>query len=129
MKIYVMGNILVREDALPVNLLPILRKEFPQIEFIELDPTEDIIPEKKSLTIIDTVINTKEVCLIHDIDRIELGRIVSLHDFDLGYNLKLMKKFGVLEKVNIIGVPPAMDEIAALKEIKKVIASLSSESV
>lgn len=46
MKIYVFGNILVDIDSLPIKLIPLLQKEFPDIEFCELDPSEDF-PKKK----------------------------------------------------------------------------------
>jgi Ni,Fe-hydrogenase maturation factor len=122
MKIYVLGNPLVKEDSLPVKLIPLLKKAFPDIEFIEFEPTEDF-PKEKELVILDTVINAKEVCLITDIDKIISGKAVSLHDFDLGYNLKLMKKFGMIESVKIIGVPPGIKEKDAIKSIRKIITS------
>jgi Ni,Fe-hydrogenase maturation factor len=122
-KIYVLGNPLVKQDSFPVNLIPLLKKEFPKIEFIEFEPTEDF-PKEKEFVILDTVINAKEVCVITDIDKIISERAVSLHDFDLGYNLKLMKKFGMIEKVTIIGVPPNYDMKKALEEIKKIITRL-----
>jgi Ni,Fe-hydrogenase maturation factor len=123
MKIYVLGNTLVKKDSLPVRLMPILKKEFPDIEFIEFEPTEDF-PKERALVILDTVINAKEVCLITDIDKIISEKAVSLHDFDLGYNLKLMKKFGMIESVNIIGVPPYFDEKKAISGIKRIIKRL-----
>jgi Ni,Fe-hydrogenase maturation factor len=125
MNIYVMGNLLINYDSLPIKLLPLLQKEFPDIEFSELDPTEDIPPQKR-LIIIDTVINIKKIMLFNDIDKIDLGRIVSLHDFDLGYNLKLMKKFGMVDKVNIIGVPPKISQNKAILEIKKLINKIKA---
>lgn len=112
MKVLVVGNILVEQDSLPVKLLPLLKKEFPKkdfpnIEFIEYDPSEDL--PKGDLIIIDTIINTEDIIVFDDLERIELNKVYSLHDFDLGYNLKLMKKFGMLGKVKIIGVPEKME--------------------
>jgi Ni,Fe-hydrogenase maturation factor len=121
-KIYVLGNSLVKEDSLPVRLLPLLKKEFPNIEFIEFEPTEDF-PKEKKLVILDTVINAKEVCLISDIDKIISERVVSLHDFDLGYNLKLMKKFSMIDTIKIIGLPPNIKEKEAIEGIRKIITS------
>ncbi|MBN2367506.1 hypothetical protein JXC34_00680 [Candidatus Woesearchaeota archaeon] len=124
MKIYILGNLLVDEDSLPVKLIPKLKKALPGHEFIELDPSEDF-PKQKELTMIDTVINAKEVSLITDIDKIQLDNVCSLHDFDLGYNLKLMKKFGMIEKVNIIGIPPETGEEKAVIEIIKILSKLT----
>ena len=126
MKIYVMGNLLVEKDSLPIKILPELRK-MPGFEFIELDPSEDFSKEK-TLTIIDTIFNIDKVTLVKDIDKFQLEKICSLHDFDLGYNLKLMKKFGLIEKVNIIGIPENIDKKEVVKQIKKIITNLFSRN-
>ena len=129
MKIYVIGNVLVEKDSLPVKLIPILKKDFLGIDFIEFDPSEDFRPENKTLTIIDTILDIENTILFHDIDKIDVKGICSLHDFDLGYNLKLMKKFGMIDTVNIIGVPPDLDKKEAVKQIKEIITSLFSGNV
>jgi Ni,Fe-hydrogenase maturation factor len=121
-KIYVFGNSLVKEDSLPIRLMPLLKKEFKNIVFVEFEPTEDF-PKEKELVILDTVINAKEVCLISDIDKIISEKAVSLHDFDLGYNLKLMKKFGMIDNVKIIGLPPKIKKRDAIEGIRKIITS------
>ena len=127
-KIYVMGNLLVEQDSLPIKILPTLRKELPNFDFIELDPSEDF-PKEKTITIIDTVLDIKKVTLVKEIDKIQLEKICSLHDFDLGYNLKLMKKFGLIEKVTIVGVPDNIEEDKAVQQIKELITNLFSGNV
>lgn len=126
-KIYVLGNPLVEEDSLPIQLLPNLREGFREVEFVEIDPTENF-PEEDNLIIIDTVINTDRVRILKDVSKIESQPNYSLHDFDLGFNLKLMKKLGKVKEVNIIGVPPNYNEKEALREIKEIIPSLLSKS-
>ena len=124
MEIYVCGNILLEEDSIPLKILPHLKEKFRDINFIELDPTEDM-PKKAEMIIIDTVINIDRVEVFEDIDRFNDTKGVSLHDFDLGMSLKLLKKMGVLKKVKIIGVPPKIKKEKAEEEIRKVITSLS----
>ena len=121
--IYVLGNPLVKEDSLPPKLLPKLKKSFKNINFIELDPTENL-PEERHFIIIDTIINAKEIAVIKDVDMLGSSPNYSLHDFDLGFNLKLMKKMGKIKDVTIIGLPPKMEEKKALDGLKKVITSL-----
>ncbi len=128
MKIYVLGNPLVEIDSLPIKLLLKLEDMFPKIQFIELDPSEDFDTSEKTLNLLDTALGLKKVQLIKDIDKIVVERACSLHDFDLGHNLKIMKKFGLIEEVNIIGVPPKMNEMVAIKQIKEIITNLFSRS-
>lgn len=130
MKIFVFGNSMVDMDSLPFRILPGLRKKFPEIEFIELDPNEGLENMEKEANIIDTVVGIERVILIEDIDSIENSPKVSMHDFDLGFNLKLLKKMGRLKKVRIIGVPAEMDEEKAMNQVsEKIKAILLSKNV
>jgi len=125
MNIYVCGNPLVKEDSLPLRILPVLQKKFPEINFVEFEPTEDL-PKEDNLVIIDTVINAKDVMLIDDIDKFVQTKALSLHDFDLGLNLKLAKKLGKIKSVKIIGVPPWLGEVEALRKISESLRVASS---
>ena len=124
--IYIVGNEAVEEDSLPVRLLPKLAKSFPGIDFVQFDPTESI--SDKNLILIDTIANVEEVVVVSDIDSIEQNRSYSLHDFDLGLSLKIMKKLGKTGDVTIIGVPPDMDEEKAVVEMGSIISNLLSGS-
>lgn len=118
--IYVFGNPLVKEDSLPLRLIDKLKKEFPSLQFKEFDTVEDLELEKE-LNIIDTVKGIKKVELIEDIDKIITEKIYSLHDFDLGYNLKLLKKMKMIDKVRIFGIPIKISEEEAFEQLCKVI--------
>ncbi len=124
MRIYICGNPLVEEDSLPVKLLPELRKNHPEMNFVELDPSEDL-PHEKELIIIDTIINAMGVMVLDNIDAFAGTKTCSLHDFDLGTNLKLAKKMGLVKKITIIGIPPSMKEKEAAEKIGDVLHSLS----
>ena len=121
--VYVFGIPLVKEDSLPLKLINKLKKEFPSIEFKEFDTTEDL-EIKKELNIIDTVKGIRKVELIEDIDKIITDKIYSMHDFDLGYNLKLLKKMKMIEKVRIFGIPVNMKEKKAFLELCKLISKI-----
>src|SRR3989338_198405 len=64
--IYILGNPILREDSIPIQIKPKLIEAFPHIQFIELDPTENF-PDEKFLILIDTVINSKKIILIQDL--------------------------------------------------------------
>ena len=129
MKFLVFGNSLVKKDNLALKLLPKLKKEFPKIEFKELDPTENLEEEieNKKLFILDVAEGIDEVKLIKDIEKLELIKSCSMHDFDLAYNLKLLKKIGKLKEVEIIGVPMEAREEEALREVKEVLWKIAKK--
>jgi len=122
MKIYVLGNPLVKEDSLPLLIVPKLKKAFPNIDFQTVDPNENFPPEgEKNLIILDTVLGIKKQVLLDldDFDAIKKTPI-SPHDYDLLFHLLLLKKIKRLEKVLIIGVKSEND----FPEVKKIIPIL-----
>lgn len=121
---YVFGNPLVKEDSLPLKLIGKLKKEFPLLEFKEFDTVEDMELEKE-LNIIDTVKGIKKVELIEDVDKIITDKIYSMHDFDLGYNLKLLKKMKMIDKVRIFGIPMNMKEKEAFEQLCAAISKIN----
>lgn len=123
MKLLVFGNPLVEKDSLALKLLPKLKKDFHDIEFKEFDPTENLESEIENgkLFILDVVEGIDEVRLIKDIGKLEIIKSCSMHDFDLAYNLKLLKKIGKLKEVEIIGVPMDMSEKEAFREVSNIL--------
>jgi Ni,Fe-hydrogenase maturation factor len=126
--IYIFGNPLFEFDNLPIKLIPKLKKEFPKINFKLTDPNENLKPDNKKLIIIDTILNIDKVTVLDDLEKIETQKLYSMHDFDLGFNLKLLKKIGKLNEVLIFGVPQDIEKEEAFKQlvetIKKKIKSL-----
>ena len=107
MKIYVFGNPLVKEDSLPLKILPKLKKIFSQIKFKVVDPNENFPPRnEKKLIILDTVQGLKQPKIIKLTDLQELKKTPnSTHDYDLGMHLLLLKKLKKIKSVKIIGLP------------------------
>lgn len=106
-KIYVLGNPLVTEDSIPLQFLPDLKKSFPEIEFLLVDPNENFPPEgEKNLLILDTVIGIKKPTLL-DLNRFMTNKKtpISPHDYDVLLHLLLLKKMKRIESVKIIGIP------------------------
>ena len=75
------------------------------------------------MTILDVAEGIKEVVVLgfDDIDKLENDKVFSMHDFDLAYNLKLLKKMELLDDIKIIAIPNKMDEGEALSQIKNFI--------
>ena len=114
---------MLKHDSLPLRLIEKLRQEFKDIEFEEFDPNENLEKEGRDLVIIDSVEGIDKVVLIDDIDKITTQKVYSMHDFDLGHNLKLLKKLGLIDSVLIFGVPMRISERDALKQLKENIIS------
>lgn len=119
--IYIFGNPLLSFDSLPIKLKPELEKLFSNINFQIADPNENIKPINKELIIIDTALNINEVRILTDIDKIELEQKYSAHDFDLGLNLKILKKIGQLKKTTIFCVPSNITKKEALDQLEPLI--------
>jgi len=128
MKFLIFGNQLVKQDNLPFQLIPQLKQSFPSIEFITADPIEDLHSYGRDLNIIDVEITTPEVREIilktkEDFEKIQLSKLYSMHDFDLGYNLKLLKKINKIDTVRIICVPSKANKQEVFNQIKSIFLS------
>lgn len=125
-KILVFGNPLVEKDKLPLELIPYLTKRFPEIEFKEFDSIEDLQNEGSVIYIIDSVENIENVTIIYNIDQIEISNsLYTIHDMDLGYMLKLMKKVNMIDKVIIFGIPiNTLSKIEILNQLEEKIRSI-----
>lgn len=110
-------------DSVPLRILGALRSKFPGIEFKEFDPSENLEKEGRDLTIIDTAEGIEKVTVFTDIDSIKVSNICSLHDFDLGFSLKLLKKLGYVDSVKVFCVPMDIKEDDALAQLTELIAS------
>ena len=117
MKILVCGNPLVAKDATALKAAELLKKMLPEVEFEEFDSVEELHDEE--INILDAVKGLKKPVVVRNIDEITVGKAYSMHDFDLGQTLKLLKKLGMIKKVKIFGVPcklnkKTIEELAGL---------------
>lgn len=116
--VYVLGNPLIALDSLPIKLLPKLQKLCPQFNFEILDPTEEIqVEDDEDLILVDSVLGLDKVTIFHTLDFFAYSPRVSVHDYDLPVNLKLMQKLGKIKRFTIIGIPANGDKQKILNEI------------
>jgi hypothetical protein len=122
MKVSVFGNPDLKEDSLVVGLVPELRKKFPGVEFRVEDPVEGLKPPKDGLwVILDVAEGIDRVRVFEKVDKLVEERGVSLHDYEVGMELKLLKKLGKIKDLKIIAVPMGMEEEKVLKEMIEVL--------
>jgi len=124
MRIYVAGNKLLNQDNLPLRILPLLRKEFSNIAFEELDPSENLPSE--DLILIDTVMGIDKVETFSDINSFQAGSDYSVHDYDFLLELKLNMKLGKIKNLLIIGIPMNLAEDEALEQLTEKIDKLKN---
>jgi Ni,Fe-hydrogenase maturation factor len=108
MKVYVFGNEDLPQDSLPFVISNKLKRKLPGVEFIKVSPNQDLpfIDEKK-VVILDTIQGINEVVELNenDLDKLLLSKSLTVHDFDLGFQLKYLKKIGKIGKIMIVGIP------------------------
>ncbi|MEK7583631.1 MAG: hypothetical protein AAB490_00155 [Patescibacteria group bacterium] len=128
-QVSVFGNPDLPADAMPVSLLPELRKRFPDIEFIHQDPNEDCTPPESPWIIIDTVKGIPGVRLITDADLIQVKKRLTLHDYDLGMHLTLLKKIYPKLQLRIIGIPLGSSREEVLPEVVRLLSAALREEL
>ncbi|MBW3002378.1 hypothetical protein KY338_04410 [Candidatus Woesearchaeota archaeon] len=117
MKLLCFGNEFIEEDSLAKELADELKIE--GVEFIKCDSLNGI---KGDVIVLDVVKGLEEVKLI-PLDKVKDFHPVSMHDFDLGTELKLRKSIGEINNVTIIGIPMQGDK----ENIKQGIIKLINE--
>ena len=116
MKILVFGNKDIKEDSLAIEI----SKELENA--VVCEKPEDILKYlNDEITILDVARGISKVTLIEDLDKVDSFRFCSLHDFDIGFFMKLLKEIGRIENIKIIGIPVNYDKGKGLKEINLLI--------
>ena len=108
MKIYVFGNEYVAEDRRAIEVARELEGATEGISFVFVKPNEDVpFVNERHVVILDTVQGIREVTLIEGdgIDGLISSPRGSVHDFDLAFQLRYLKKLNKLGEVTIIGIP------------------------
>ncbi|NQV08493.1 hypothetical protein HQ529_01425 [Candidatus Woesearchaeota archaeon] len=118
MKILVFGNPELENDSLAMQIAD----EIDGFEFIKCNNPDDILLySDEDFYIMDVVKGIKDVTIIDDLSVLKHSNFVSLHDFDLGYFLKLLEKLGRLKKIKIIGLPQFGSEEIIIEQFHKLL--------
>lgn len=106
MKVYVFGNSDLPQDSAALRAAKEMVEK--NVEFITVDPNQDLpFADENQVVLMDTMDGIDQAELIQgkDLNKLFLSPRVSVHDFDLGFQLKYLKKIGRLGEVKIIGLP------------------------
>jgi Ni,Fe-hydrogenase maturation factor len=108
MNVYVFGNEYVAEDNRAIEVAGELQNKVKVVSFIIVGPNEDVpFANEPRVFILDTVQGIQDVALVEgdEIDTLVMSPRGSVHDFDLTFQLRYLKKLGKLGKVTIIAIP------------------------
>lgn len=107
MKVYVFGNEDVPEDRKAIEAAEKLDGAIDGVSFVFVKPNEDVpFVNERHVVILDAVHGIRDVALIEDNSALILSSPRgSVHDFDLAFQLRYLRKIDKLGDVTIIGVP------------------------
>ncbi|MBS3105223.1 hypothetical protein J4234_03135 [Candidatus Woesearchaeota archaeon] len=101
--LYVFGNEYLEDDNFGHKVAQHLKKKFKIVTCYSPETLLDA--GEKEIIILDVVKNAEKPIIIDDISKLKTNKIISLHDFDLGFFLNLMNNMGIKRKIKIIGIP------------------------
>ena len=127
MNVYVFGNEYVAEDKRAIEVAKELEGAIEGISFVFVNPNEDVsFVNERQVVILDTVQGIWEVTLIEGgvIDELISSPRGSVHDFDLAFQLRYLKKLNKLGEVTIIGIPQEgeVDHLRIQSILRKLVA-------
>lgn len=121
MKVLVFGNPLAKIDSAAVRIAKKLEGKMADVKFKRFDTSEDLEKEGKELVIMDAVagLRSPRMVLLSELELPE--QPLSLHGFDLLWNLLLLRKLGKLTKATIIGVPAGRPMSESLPKVRRLL--------
>lgn len=125
MKVYVFGNIDLPQDSSAITVAKKLNGKINNVEFVYVKPNSDLpFVDEKNVVIMDVIQGIKKVTILEDkdLDNLVLPPRTTAHDFDLGFQLKYLKKLGKIGEVKIIGLP--MENSFKMASVKNLLKQL-----
>jgi len=98
-KILCLGNEFIKEDSFAKKISKELKNQFEIINIKDSFELLSHLQQNQNIIILDVVENLKQPALL-TIDDLKENNIITAHDFDAGFFLKLLEK-----DVKIIGIP------------------------
>jgi Ni,Fe-hydrogenase maturation factor len=130
MKIYCFGNLDIKEDKVALELADELNDDteltLKGFEFVKTTNPDFFLNENyldTKIIIIDVVKGIENIKIINDLDELKTTKTTTMHDFDLGNTLKLLKELGKIKEVIIIGIPHGKELTIMDKENVKMLIS------
>lgn len=123
LRVLVFGNPLLEDDSAALCIAKKLEGTLADVQFVRFDTSEDLEKEGENPVILDVILGIRKPRLI-GLSEILLQKPYSLHDFDLGWNLLLLKKLGKIKNAAIVGVPAKKPTRETVLIARKLLLSL-----
>jgi Ni,Fe-hydrogenase maturation factor len=124
MNVLVFGNPHLPEDSLAITVSK--NVAIPQVTFTHSETLNDLL-EQHYDAILDVAYGVPRVVILKDLSRLREHRLVSLHDYDVSFFLKLMNAIGKLSNKPIIAIPVDYDKERAIRETQMLISELMAQ--
>lgn len=115
------GNPLLPEDAAALQL-----RNVPGCRIKRCNSPEQILQHAGEFIIVDVVQGLRTARLLKARDVTHRCKAVTLHDFDLGFFLKLLEKLEPQRDINLIGLPQGIAPRKAEKEIAAILKTIKA---
>jgi Ni,Fe-hydrogenase maturation factor len=127
MNVYVFGNEYVAEDIRAIEVARDLQNTVEGVSFVFVGPNEEVpFADEPRVVILDTIQGIQDVALVEgdEFDGLLLSPRGSVHDFDLAFQLRYLKKLGKLGTVTVIGIPQEgeVDHLLIKSILRKLVA-------
>jgi Ni,Fe-hydrogenase maturation factor len=127
MNVYVFGNEYVAEDIRAIEVARELQNTVEGVSFVFVGPNEEVpFADEPRVVILDTIQGIQDVALVEgdEFDGLLLSPRGSVHDFDLAFQLRYLKKNGKLGTVTVIGIPQEgeVDHLLIKSILRKLVA-------
>jgi len=119
MRVLCFGSELVGNDDTALKVCELLKSDFSDVEFIVCHDPSEILEHAEDDIILDVVKGIDHVQFIDD-DLLNERKLYTLHDFDLGFFIKLVKEIGG-PKTRILGLPYGKSAQSLLSEVKRIL--------
>lgn len=126
--IYVFGNSDHPQDNIAIAVAEKLASELPNYRFIRSYTVDQFDNENHAnrnapFIILDAAKGIDDVQVLNDLDSVHNKPTTTLHDFDIGFELRLLKKLGKIQSVQIIAIPLDMETSVAAKKVRSILLS------
>jgi Ni,Fe-hydrogenase maturation factor len=112
--VHVFGNEYVKGDAFSHEVA----RHLHEVRIVECRSPDDLLDAEGEMIILDVVKGIHEPVLIKNIAQLKTRKLISLHDFDVGFFLNLMKELGMESEIKIIGIPESGDAKKIADKVK-----------